>query len=94
MPPIAKVFEEFAPESADFQIIRLHGGDRLKIEGETDEVWNRIVSPKLASLESAAKIVRANARKKVLTYVNINNHYEGSAPLTIQRFLDTLRRDV
>ena len=94
MPPIAKVFEEFAPESADFQVIRLHGGDRLKIEGETDEVWNRIVSPKLASLESAGKIVRANARKKVLTYVNINNHYEGSAPLTIRRFLDTLKTDV
>jgi uncharacterized protein YecE (DUF72 family) len=91
MPPIGKVFEEFAPESANFQLIRLHGGDRLKIEGETDEVWNRIVSPKLTGLESAAKIVRANARKKVLTYVNINNHYEGSAPLTIQRFLDILR---
>jgi uncharacterized protein YecE (DUF72 family) len=26
------------------------------------------------------------------TYVNVNNHYEGSAPLTIQRLLDILRQ--
>jgi len=25
--------------------------------------------------------------------VNVNNHYEGSAPLTIERFLDELRKD-
>jgi len=94
MPPIGKVFEEFAPETADFQVIRLHGGDRLEIEGETGDVWNRIVAPKIEGLESAAKIVRASARKRVLTYVNFNNHYEGSAPLSIRRFLETLEPGV
>jgi hypothetical protein len=24
------------------------------------------------------------------TYINVNNHYEGSAPLTIRRLLDIL----
>ena len=90
MPPIGKVFEDFAPETADFQVIRLHGGDRLEIEGETGEVWNKIVAPKPEGLKSAAKIVRANVRKRVQTYVNFNNHYEGSAPLSIRRFLETL----
>jgi hypothetical protein len=37
-----------------------------------------------------AGIVRPNARKNILTYVNFNNHYEGSAPLSIRRFLETL----
>ncbi len=92
MPPIGQVFETFAPETAGFQIVRLHGGDRLEMETETGEVWNRVISPKPEGLEAAVKIVRTNARKKVLTYLNVNNHYEGSGPLTIQRFLDVLRQ--
>ncbi|MGZ7065719.1 MAG: hypothetical protein ACXVI6_05115, partial [Candidatus Aminicenantales bacterium] len=60
------------------------------IEGETSEIWDRVVAPKPEGLKAAAAIVRANARNKVLTYLNINNHYEGSAPLTIGRFLKVL----
>lgn len=90
MPPIGQVFERFKPKTVDFQVIRLHGGDRLEIEGETGECWNRIVAPKPEGLKAAAKIVRANARNKVLTYLNLNNHYEGSAPLTAGRFLEVL----
>jgi uncharacterized protein YecE (DUF72 family) len=90
MPPIGEVFEKFAPETASFQVVRLHGGDRLEIEGQTGEVWDRIVAPKPGGLKSAAKIVRANAKKRVLTYLNLNNHYEGSAPLSMRRFLDVL----
>ena len=29
--------------------------------------------------------------KGVTTYVNVNNHYEGSAPLTIERIRSVLR---
>ena len=90
MPPIGQVFDKFKPETASFQVVRLHGGDRLEIEGETGEVWNKVVAPKPGGLKAAAKIVRANAKKRVLTYVNLNNHYEGSAPLSIARFLDVL----
>jgi uncharacterized protein YecE (DUF72 family) len=90
MPPIGQVFDKFKPETASFQVVRLHGGDRLEIEGETGEVWNKVVASKSGGLKAAAKIVRANAKKRVLTYLNLNNHYEGSAPLSIGRFLDVL----
>ena len=90
MPPIGQVFDKFKPETASFQVVRLHGGDRLEIEGETGEVWNKVVAPKPGGLKAAAKIVRANVKKRVLTYLNLNNHYEGSAPLSIGRFLDIL----
>ncbi len=90
MPPIGEVFDKFAPETASFQVVRLHGGDRLEIEGQTGEVWDKIVVPKPGGLAAAAKIVRANAKKRVLTYLNLNNHYEGSAPLSARRFLDVL----
>lgn len=90
MPPIGQVFEKLKPETASFQVVRLHGGDRLEIEGETGEVWNKVAAPKPGGLAAAARIVRANAKKRVLTYLNLNNHYEGSAPLSIGRFLDVL----
>ncbi|MBP7707157.1 MAG: DUF72 domain-containing protein [Candidatus Aminicenantes bacterium] len=90
MPPIGEVLDKFAPETASFQVVRLHGGDRLEIEGQTGEVWDKIVAPKPGGLRAAAKIVRANAKKRVLTYLNLNNHYEGSAPLSARRFLDVL----
>jgi len=90
MPPIGQVFETFSPSTAGFQVIRLHGGDRLEIETETGSIWDKIIAPKPEGLKAAATIVRANARKRVLTYVNVNNHYEGSAPLSIERFLGVL----
>jgi uncharacterized protein YecE (DUF72 family) len=93
MPPIDRIFERFHPETADFSIIRLHGVDRKQIETDVGEVWNRLASPKPQAVEAAAKIVRANARRRILTYVNVNNHLEGSAPLTVQRLLDVLARE-
>ncbi len=90
MPPIGQLFEKFEPETASFQVVRLHGGDRLEIEGQTGEAWDKVVAPKPGGLAAAAKIVRANAKKRVLTYLNLNNHYEGSAPLSARRFLDVL----
>jgi uncharacterized protein YecE (DUF72 family) len=91
MPPPIEVFEEFAPATADFAVIRLHGGDRKAIEEKTGEVWSRIVAPQAEGLKSAAKIVRSNSQAGMRTFVNVNNHYEGSAPLTIDRFLDVLQ---
>jgi len=79
-----------SPVPATFNIIRLHGGDRKEIEKETGERWDKIVAPKPAALQAAARITVENIRKKIVTYVNVNNHFEGSAPLTIDRFLKTL----
>ena len=90
MPPIGQVFDRFKPLTAPFSIVRLHGGDRAEIEKETGEVWNRIVAAKPEALKAAARIARANTRSKVMTYVDVNNHFEGSAPLTIERFLAAL----
>jgi len=93
MPPIGGIFDRFAPDTADFSIIRLHGGDRQQIERDAGEVWDRLISPKPEAIRAAARIVRANARRRVLTYVNVNNHLEGSAPLTIQRLLEAVANE-
>ena len=57
----------------------------------TRRVWNQVYAPKLEGLQAAAKIVRFNTARSFQTLVNINNHYEGSAPLTAERFLAVLR---
>ncbi len=74
-------------------MIRLHGADREEIEASTGKDWSRIILPRPKGIRAGAAIARANAQEGILTIVNANNHYEGSAPLTIERFLDELRKD-
>lgn len=92
MPPIGDVWREFEPRTAGVSILRLHGPDRAGIEEMTGKNWSRIVLPKPEGIAAAVEIAEANARHRVTTYVNVNNHYEGSAPLTIERFLQVLRQ--
>jgi uncharacterized protein YecE (DUF72 family) len=94
MPPIREVFERFRPAVADPCVIRLHGPDRKGIEEQAGGTWNRIVSPQPESLAAAAEIYLANRERSIRTFVNVNNHFEGSAPLTILRFLERFRPSV
>jgi uncharacterized protein YecE (DUF72 family) len=87
MPYIAKVVAEHDVRTAKFSIVRLHGPDRQGIEARTGGLWSEIVDPKDEGLKTTASIIAENAREGVRTVVNVNNHYEGSAPLTIQRLL-------
>ena len=93
MPPIAEVFAEHDTLTADFSVIRLHGGGREDMEKRTGEAWNQIAEEKQEGLEAAARIVREDVQRGLRAFVNVNNHYEGSAPLTIQRFLDLMKQD-
>jgi uncharacterized protein YecE (DUF72 family) len=88
MPPIAQIYEEHRSLIADHDtaIIRLLGPDRKGIEEATGKRWNRLVEPRDRELSEVADVVRDLLGRGVRVYVNVNNHYEGSAPLTIQRF--------
>jgi uncharacterized protein YecE (DUF72 family) len=90
MPPISEVVDKFNVRTANFSVIRLHGPDRADIEERTGSIWNRIVDPKDRGLKRAVDLVRANAGSNMTTYINVNNHYEGSAPLTIERLIGLL----
>ena len=85
MPPIWEVFNEYKDQIKSTAVIRLHGPDRSGIEKKTGSIWNQIVEPKDEELDKVAEIIYYLKNKKVDTYVNVNNHYEGSAPLTIQK---------
>lgn len=85
MPSIIKTYEKFGGLFRDKVIIRLHGPDRDAIEKKTKKHWNEIIAPKDDELQRIAEIVKALVRDKIQVYFHVNNHYEGSAPLTIER---------
>jgi hypothetical protein len=50
-----------------------------------------LAAPKDESLKSVARIVGKHIEQKRQVVVNVNNHYEGCAVLTINRLIDLLR---
>jgi uncharacterized protein YecE (DUF72 family) len=69
-------------------VIRLMGPDRAEIEKLAPQGWNRVILPKDDELPGIADIITECLDHGMEVYVNVNNHYEGSSPLTI----DKLRR--
>lgn len=87
MPPVTEVYEEWRSliEQQKTVVIRLLGRDRKGIEKQTEKRWNRIVAPKDKELTAIVEMVENLLAASVTVYLNVNNHYEGSAPLTIER---------
>ncbi len=85
MPPVAPLYRRFAGLPRGSTVVRLHGPDREGIEKETSERWDRIVAPKDTELAEVASMVNDMEGRGLTVFLNVNNHYEGSAPLTIAR---------
>lgn len=66
-------------------VLRLLGPDRSGIEKLTGRKWNQVVASKDGELPAIADMVVEMLAAGVDVYVNVNNHYEGSAPLTIEK---------
>ncbi len=85
VPSIIPVFREFGKWLSDFTVIRLHGPDRSGIEERSGGKWDKILEPRDDELKQISQVVRELLDRKMDVYVNMNNHYEGSAPLSIKR---------
>jgi uncharacterized protein YecE (DUF72 family) len=66
-------------------VIRLMGPDRAEIEKLAPQGWNRVILPKDDELPEIAALIEECLDHGVDVYVNVNNHYEGSSPLTIEK---------
>jgi uncharacterized protein YecE (DUF72 family) len=85
MPSIFDVYAEHVEHIENFTVIRLHGPDRQGIEKKTGKIWDSIAAPKDHEITKLKAMLADLDSRGVTTYVNVNNHYEGSAPLTIER---------
>jgi uncharacterized protein YecE (DUF72 family) len=87
MPPITEVYRDFRDLIAGHEVVvvRLLGPDRKGIERQTGKAWNQIVAPKDEELSDIVEMIEDLLTQGVDVYLNVNNHYEGSAPLTIDR---------
>jgi uncharacterized protein YecE (DUF72 family) len=93
MPSIKDVFDKYYEHIGKPVIIRLHGPDRKKIEELTGKDWSKIVLPKDEKLSTLPSIINYFSEREVDVYVNVNNHFEGSAPLTIEKIKKLLDLD-
>jgi uncharacterized protein YecE (DUF72 family) len=82
MPHIYDIYSQFKDTIPDNPVIRLLGGDRGEIEEKTVNQWNQIVKEK-NDKEKVVDMMQDLLKRTGVT-ANVNNHYEGSAPLTIK----------
>lgn len=90
MPSIIDVYDKFGKYIREKAVIRLHGGDRKEIEEKSRGRWNQILEPKDDELRQVVDMVRDLLARNIEVYVNVNNHYEGSAPITIRKFRELM----
>ena len=88
MPPITELYQNWLRPllRAGTVVIRLHGPDREGMERETGKRWDQIVVPRDEELKGIAGMTHELLGAGLDVYLDVNNHYEGSAPLTIERF--------
>lgn len=92
MPSVVEIYRKWRSLIVEQEkvIIRLHGPNRQEIEKKTKKRWDKIVAPKNEDLISIAEMTSELLAKGVSVYLNVNNHYEGSAPLTIEQIKELL----
>lgn len=90
MPSVFDIYWKFKDYITNKIVIRLHGPYREKIESESGGNWNKIIHPKHEELIKLKELILDLTKRKIKRFVNVNNHYEGSAPLTIKRIISLL----
>ena len=83
MPPIVGIYNKYKEYIKGQTIIRLHGPDRSRIEKISGENWNKIYINRDEELTAIVKMIKELQNRDVDVYLNVNNHYEGCAPMTI-----------
>jgi len=91
MPPIIDVYTKHASHAPSRSVLRLHGPDRAGMEKRSGGRWDTLLEKRDEELASIAAMVSQLLQRNIDVFVNVNNHYEGSAPLTIQRFRDAMQ---
>ena len=90
MPEISEIYKKFSAAIVNPVVIRLHGYERDEIEKKTHKIYNTIVAPKDEELPGVIEMIQDLRSRGLQVYLNVNNHYEGSAPLSIEKIRELL----
>ena len=72
-------------------VFRLHGPDRSGIEKISNEKWNQIYVDRTQELEKLSKLFNDLLTRRIDIFINVNNHFEASAPLTIKKIKNLMK---
>jgi uncharacterized protein YecE (DUF72 family)/N-acetylglutamate synthase-like GNAT family acetyltransferase len=90
MPSVFELYPRFSDLMSDSVVIRLHGEDREGIEERSGKKWSQLAEARDAELDLLAGMLKDLQARKRRSWVFANNHYEGCAPLTIDRIKSRL----
>lgn len=90
MSPITETYSKFKKQIKNLMVIRLHGTDRKGIEEIANNNWSQIYINRDKEILSIAEMIRDLQKNEVDLFVNVNNHFEGSAPITINKIKEQL----
>ena len=85
MPDIRSIYARYGHLITNPVVIRLHGYERDEIEKKTGKIYNTVVESKDEQLPGIIEMIQDLRSRGLAVYLNVNNHYEGSAPLTIEK---------
>jgi uncharacterized protein YecE (DUF72 family) len=85
MPPVVDIYKKNKSDIKNLAVIRLHGPDRKGIEKIANENWNKIYVNRDKEIKQIVEMIKELEKDEVDLFVNVNNHFEGSAPLTINK---------
>ena len=91
MPSSIETCNKFKTHFKDTVVFRLHGPDRTGIEKLSNENWNQVYVDRTKELEKLSETFKDLLSRKMDLFVNVNNHFEGSAPITIQKLKKLLK---
>jgi uncharacterized protein YecE (DUF72 family) len=92
MPPFIETYKKNKDEIKNLAVLRMHGPDRKGIEKMTNDNWNRIYINRNNEIKEIVEMIKELENNEVDLFVNVNNHFEGSAPLTIDKIKSHLNR--
>lgn len=91
MPSSIETCNKFTANFNGTVVFRLHGPDRTGIEKLSNEKWNQIYIDRTKELEKLSELFADLLNRKLDLFINVNNHFEGSAPITIQKLKKLLK---
>jgi uncharacterized protein YecE (DUF72 family) len=90
MPPFFDLLRQHLHRLPPNVILRLQAGGRADMERRSGGRWSRLIEPREAELDLVADTLRRLGDHGRTVWVFVNNHYEGSAPLTLARIQERL----